>query len=348
MPVNVLPFLRWIRFSNTPTAVADVVAGYALASAAFQPSWSLLGLAISSAALYSWGMALNDWYDQEEDREHSPERPLVSGAISPSAARAGLIALWSLAILAAGLAGWISISPTDLSAAPSPDVRWYWPLSMAIPLMLCIWLYDGPLKRSWTAPFLMGGCRGLNLLLGASLPTIAASGAAATAVAAGESSVAFPWGHWPLDIWLCAIAMTTYVTGITWYARSESTGPVRWHLWLGTGLMLTGIAILAVGLPLNGERPDFRADIGQWGRLQPWWPLAIGLLNFSVIRKAIAGVQQPTPTRVKRAIIAALGNLIFLNAAICLYAQPESWWIAVSVVALFVPIKLLRQAIPPT
>ncbi len=348
MNTRLLGILRLIRFSNTPTAVADVVAGYLLAVGTIANWQPLLFLVLASVCLYSWGMALNDLYDLEEDRKHSPHRPLVTGAVSLGEARC---LLWACVLLGIGLAlvaGMLdafgpTVSPEIASAGLPWIPKWLWPLIFVVGLLVAIWLYDGPGKKSMAAPWVMGSCRGLNLLLGASLPLIAVA-------AEGQAEVwnIGPWDHWSADVWLCAMALTTYVAGITWYARSESTGPRGWHLRLGAGLMALGVGLLAVGLVVLPDRPSGRADIGTWEQLQPWWPLAILLLNFSVLRKAFVGVLEPSHANVRKAIVAALGNLIFFNAAICLYANPKQWLVAVAVVALILPIKALRRIIPPT
>jgi 4-hydroxybenzoate polyprenyltransferase len=342
-----LAVLRLIRFSNTPTAVADIMAGYMLATGSVANWPPLVGLALSSACLYSFGMALNDLYDLDEDRQLNPQRPLVTGQISVGWVRGLLVALGLSAVAWAGLAGWLSqrdVSLDLLPAADGPGVpRWAWPWLIVVPLVLCIWCYDGPLKKSIVAPFLMGGCRGLNLLLGASLP-------ATWVVAQGDAGrwLSGPWELWPADIGLCALAVACYVTGITWYARSESKGPQVRHLVWGFLFLALGVAILAVGLVVLPNRPLDRAALGSWEQWQPWWPLAVLLLTFAVLRKAIVGIFDPTEAKVRAAIITALGSLIFINAAICLYASPQNWGVAVGVVALLIPIKWLRRSIPPT
>ncbi|MDP1562556.1 MAG: hypothetical protein Q8M16_14355, partial [Pirellulaceae bacterium] len=220
---------------------------------------------------------------------------------------------------------------------------WTWSLLAATILFLSIWLYDGPLKRSFIAPFVMGSCRGLNLLLGASLPALTVVDLEpATAVVVG------PWTYWTMDVWVCALAMTSYVSGITWYARSESSGPQRWHLGLGLLFLGIGVFLLAFGLVLVPERPPGRADIGTWQKFEIWWPLAMTFLAYGVLRKAINGVLVASEKSVRTAIVTALGSLVLLNGAICLYANPQQWQVAVAVVALMIPIKFLRNYIPPT
>jgi 4-hydroxybenzoate polyprenyltransferase len=176
--------LRFIRLPNTLTAAADVLAGAALAAGvrgvpipATPATLSSLALvAVSGMALYAFGVALNDWMDQDEDREHHPERPLPSGELSRPAA---------LAILAGTLA-----LALGLALAAGPLV-----FSVACGVVLAITGYDAIFKaRPPVAALMMGLCRGLSLLLGAAwaggqdgflyAPVIATAGAYAALVAA--------------------------------------------------------------------------------------------------------------------------------------------------------------------
>jgi tRNA(Glu) U13 pseudouridine synthase TruD len=52
------------------------------------------------------------------------------------------------------------------AAATSARLQTATPLAVAGLLALCVWLYDGLLKRTPAAPLLMGTCRLLNVLLG--------------------------------------------------------------------------------------------------------------------------------------------------------------------------------------
>ncbi|MBL8888834.1 MAG: UbiA family prenyltransferase [Planctomycetaceae bacterium] len=348
MNQTLLGLLRLVRFSNTPTAVADIAAGYMLAQGSVADWPPLVALSVASVCLYSFGMVLNDLNDLDEDRIHNPKRPLVTGAISVRTARQILGLLVAVAVVGTAVAGWLFhtyVVPgftlgTEAAFLLPP---WSWSLVIMAALLTSIWLYDGPLKRSFIAPFLMGSCRGWNLLLGASLPAL-------TVVSSVEETpnVTGPWSHWTTDVWLCALAMTCYVTGITWYARSESSGPKRWHLYLGLFFLSLGLALLAFGLVWLPNRPVGRAAIGSWQKFEIWWPLAMTLLSYSVLRKAINGALLGTEKSVRAAIISALGSLVLLNGAICLYANPQEWQVALAVAALTIPIKFLRSSIPPT
>lgn len=322
---RLLPYLRLLRFSNTPTALADIVAGFMLVHGTLMPWPEFLCLAVASCCFYSWGMVLNDLYDFPIDSAAGTPRPLVQGSVTVGHAR---VLCWSLWLVAIGF----SLASCRLHDASDPIVR-FLPLIVAAVLSLCIWLYDGPLKRTALAPFVMGGCRGLNLLLGAS-------------VVGGAAEINF--SMWPLDLWVCSGAIACYVAGITWFARTEEQGGQMWQLTLGLSLMLLGIAIIAFGLPALSERPAMRLQQMRSGSFYGWWALAIGLMCFGVIRKAVVALQKRTPIKVKQAVIAALESLLYFNAAFCLYANPSSWPVAVGVLLLVIPITLLRRVIPAT
>ena len=139
------PFLELVRPPNVTTAMADVLAGYAVAGAAWPGSiaW-LLG---ATVCLYAGGIVLNDVFDVDIDRVERPERPIPSGRVSrTAAARFGgsLLGIGALLAWGGGLA-------TGLVAAATA---------------LCILLYDAIGKRQSWGPVNMGLCRSGNLLLG--------------------------------------------------------------------------------------------------------------------------------------------------------------------------------------
>jgi 4-hydroxybenzoate polyprenyltransferase len=141
-------FLRLVRAPNLPSAVADVVAGGALAGAALG-SGPLILAAVGSAALYAGGVALNDAFDVEKDRRLHPERVLPSGRMSVGAARA-----LGFLLLAAGVASGLPMGVPGLVVAAA--------------LAAAIVAYDLlPESAGIAGPLVIGLCRGLNLLRGA-------------------------------------------------------------------------------------------------------------------------------------------------------------------------------------
>jgi 4-hydroxybenzoate polyprenyltransferase len=140
-----------MRFANTFTAMADVMAGYLIVSGAnFQ--WSaLIGLCIASAALYAGGCVLNDICDRELDAAERPFRPIPSKQVSLAEAWLLLVILFALGLLAAMYVGF----PTFVTA---------------LVLILLIIAYDAVSKDIVIFGALnMGACRSCNLILGMSL-----------------------------------------------------------------------------------------------------------------------------------------------------------------------------------
>jgi len=171
-------YLQLTRPANVATALADVLAGYAIAG--FGHRRMLLWLLVSTACLYAGGVVLNDFFDRALDRVERPERPIPSGQVS--AAAAGSL---GAVLLLAGIAA-------AFMANPVAGV-----VGCAIAALVV--LYDAWGKhRALFGPVNMGSCRALNLLLGVAAVPAALSAAwpiallpliyitAVTAVSRGE------------------------------------------------------------------------------------------------------------------------------------------------------------------
>ena len=140
-------YLELVRPANVATALADVLAGYAVAGLG---NPGLGWLLIATACLYAGGVVLNDVFDRDIDRTERPERPIPSGRVSVAAAAALGLGLLALGVFSASLA----TSASGLVAAATAG---------------CVLLYDAWGKRQGLfGPVNMGLCRGLNLLLGVS------------------------------------------------------------------------------------------------------------------------------------------------------------------------------------
>ena len=147
-------YLRLMRPANIVTAVADILAGIAIASSLqfsrLDISLVVL-LALSTACLYGGGVVMNDVFDAELDRLERPERPIPSGLIQKSHATSFGIFLLLLGIAFAALC-------SNISAL------------IASSIAIAAVVYDRWTKHhSFAGPLNMGICRGLNLLLGMSI-----------------------------------------------------------------------------------------------------------------------------------------------------------------------------------
>nr|WP_299382272.1 UbiA-like protein EboC [Allomuricauda sp.] len=150
-------YIQLIRPANIVTAIADIIAGVAIAGVITLDVWNqnvLLDvclLIISTSCLYGGGIVFNDVFDIEEDKIHRPERVIPSGRVSlQQASRFGSL-LFIIGILAAF---GVSILSGGIAAS----------------IALLALLYDKYSKHHTVlGPLNMGACRGANLVLGMSI-----------------------------------------------------------------------------------------------------------------------------------------------------------------------------------
>lgn len=156
MNKNLKAWLQLLRPANIITSAADSFAGIVIGASLLPENAHLnlvsgTELALSSALLYGGGVILNDAFDAPVDAKERPERPIPSGIVSRQAA---FISGLSLLLAGVGISFMVGASSGGIAAF----------------LALTIVLYDGMAKKNkWTGPFVMGSCRGLNLLLGMSI-----------------------------------------------------------------------------------------------------------------------------------------------------------------------------------
>ena len=314
-------YLQLFRIPNLATVVADILAGFLLAHAAFGHWFPLLTTLFCSCLLYMAGMVLNDYYDLEQDRRERPDRPLVRGAIDvPWAGRLGYL------MLAAGvLVGWLAGYFALMSTASQAAYPWRTG-AVATVLAGCVVTYDRWLKATAVGPVCMGACRFLNILLGAS-------------TAAREST-----GDWaylaffePAQL-AAAGAIGIYIVGVTLFAQTEARDSNRWQLLLATAIIVGGIGLLAM-YPgwLAQEALSRRAD-----RV----PLLATVIGALITWRCLRCIQAPTPGHVQVAVKTCLMSLIVLDAVIVLAVSDVSY--AVGILALLVPNLLLGQWVAST
>lgn len=146
MNVALRGYLELLRPPNVVTAIADVLAGYAVAGRWHGPR--LPWLLAATTCLYAGGVVLNDYFDRAVDAAERPERPIPSGRVAASTAGA-----LGGGLLLAGVV--LAFTATRTAGA------------VALALAACVLLYDARAKRyAFTGPLTMGTCRGLNLVLG--------------------------------------------------------------------------------------------------------------------------------------------------------------------------------------
>ncbi len=185
--MNIKPYLQLARPANIITAIADIIAGIAIATFSF-PSlvikpFEVFLLSVSTIGLYGGGIVFNDIFDLELDKIERPERILPTGKISKNNA----LIFGAILLIIGVLAAFLCNANSGLIA-----------LSIAILALF----YDKFGKHFFVfGPINMGLCRGGNLLLGISI----FNGAI---------------GYW----WYLGILPVCYIAAITIISRGEVTG----------------------------------------------------------------------------------------------------------------------------
>ncbi|MEM9364604.1 MAG: UbiA family prenyltransferase [Planctomycetota bacterium] len=329
-----------VRLPNSFTLIADVTAGFAVAHAAIGIMdareglrafrWLALIAAIAMGLLLYWaGMILNDLCDLPQDRENQRPRPLVTGQIRQEQARRLVWIFFVSAWLASLATAWLSWHQSGMPL----DRACVCPV-IVTSLILSIVAYDGPMKAWAIAPAIMGGCRSLSSLLGASL-------ALAFNPGTGES-----WTdlgvvrHVPVVSLIVSVAMGTYITGITLFARREREVEQGWNLKLGLGLMMLGMATLA-GAPSLAKQFEP-------GRVLPWrvdpstvFPIAILLMVAPTLLRGMRAIRAPSPRGIGLTIKFGIQAIIPLSAALTLATL--NTWAGLVVLALLIPAAWLSR-----
>jgi len=177
------PWLQLLRAPNLFTVPGDPLAGFLLVSGG-RVEARLVCAVLASLCFYACGLLLNDLADVEEDRRERPRRPLPSGAVGLGTVRA--------------VAGLLAVGALMLSFAAGRPAFF-----VGIALLVLVSLYNLWAKKiAVLGPLVMGGCRGLSVLLGA--------------CAAGAAT------HVPPLALLAAAGLTLYIALVTNLARTET------------------------------------------------------------------------------------------------------------------------------
>ena len=160
---KVLIYLRLARPANILTAIADILAGFAVSGSVIDfPNWqtgtiavlntkALCWITLSTCGLYGGGIVFNDVFDAKLDKIERPERPIPSGKISIKRTIAwGSILLISgvvTACMVSGVSGLIALIIVTLAMIYNSGVK----------------------QQAIFGPVTMGACRAANFLLGVSI-----------------------------------------------------------------------------------------------------------------------------------------------------------------------------------
>jgi 4-hydroxybenzoate polyprenyltransferase len=314
---NLRAWAQMVRVPNTLTSCADVLAGMCIAGGISNHFMKHPGAAIVASAasicFYWAGMVLNDVFDVEQDREQGRPNPIANGKITITVALRSGIGLMVVGILLSFLA------PLTIALGGSKDFG----LAMLSPglvgclLAVAVYAYDGPLKKSPSAPLIMGICRGLNMSLGVAWI------AAVLPVTLGWPAVAVVAGH------------VAYVTGLTIAARREADlSQSRGRLTLGWGICAFGAACIAFSPRLEMDRPY---------RLDPEWvfPLLVAILLLPLARRAVDAIRTLRPQQLGMAIRQAIFSILFLDATSALQYSEDIPGIIIA--SMVVPTLLLAR-----
>lgn len=302
-------YAQLCRIPAVFTAMADIFLGYLLTHPNLGPAQTFTGLLVASSGLYLAGMVLNDLFDREIDARERPNRPIPSGRVSPRNA-----ALFAAILIVVGIGAAASVGTNSLL--------------VALILLANIFLYDGWLKKTPLGPIAMGGCRFLNIILGASASAASVSDAFRTPQL------------------LVAIGMGIYVAGVTWFARKEAERSGEMGLIFGLTVLNFGLLIQALWISPWGTK--YLGRFG-WpsspGAADPWRALVIlGAFAFIINRRAFAAVLDPSPKMVQNAVRIMLMSIISIDAVL-IYNQLGEPGIpfAGAVIALLIPSFLLGR-----
>ncbi len=295
-----IAYLQLCRLPTVFTAMADIFLGFllvhrTLTSTADGSLRELLLLLASSTGLYLSGMVWNDVFDRRQDSQERPQRPLPSGRVTLP----GAIIFASVLMLA-------GLGAAALASRYS--------LVVAVLLAGCILLYDAVLKRTPLGPIAMGGCRFLNVILGAS-----------------SGWLRFEQLWWRPQVWVAA-GLGIYIVGVTWFARTETRESRRLPLFLAMLTVNVGLATL-IGWITHWAGHDRDAVL-----------MVMAVIVLTTNRRLSAAIFTPQPVRVQNAIRTMLLSIIMLDATLIYFKLgPEGAGLAVLTAALILPALFLGR-----
>ncbi|MCA9114846.1 MAG: UbiA family prenyltransferase [Planctomycetaceae bacterium] len=288
-PGRVRTALQLVRFPAVFTALADICLGFLLNHRNWSADPQSFGLLLAaSSGLYLAGMALNDVFDLAQDARERPFRPIPSGRIARQKA----------AVLGAGL------MLGGISCAALVSVQ---ALLIATGLAACVLLYDGILKKTPAGPVAMGGCRFLNIMLGAS----------------AQSSWIFVWR--PESV-LLAICLGVYTAGVTLFARNEAADrSSRWSLIAGAGVINLGL----VGFMLW-------VNSRAWPEGQLATVALLAMVTINLNTRLYRAVRSAEPAMIQPTVRLLLLSIIVIDASLVFYKTGDVL-LATMTVALLLP-----------
>lgn len=293
-----------VRLPNVFTLISNCLAAAIIATGNLLPLTAFLPTLVASLCAYWAGMIMNDVVDLEEDRRDRPTRPLAAGRISPVVAghvATGMLLVGPILVMA--VAAFHKTTPMWMGFS----------FVSAVLLSVCVRMYNSVLKSTPLGPFLMGGCRALNIVM-VGITMFAVSGIE----------------DFPKVIFYLAGGIGLYILGVTIYAHREEKQSAA-------GGLVVGLLFELAGLVVIGFLPRWAsADQIRW-TLDPnaGYPLLIGLIGLTVLNRGVAGVMHPVSRKVQLAVKHAILTLIFVDAAVVvMWAGP---WYGAATAMLLLP-----------
>lgn len=300
---RLLAWWQLLRIGNVFTAISNIIAGFLLVQREWQPLEPLLLLIGSSTLLYTAGMVLNDAFDADLDARERPERPIPSGRMSRATAfRAGI------GLLVLGV---------SFACFASGKLQSRTPAAISALLALAILSYDAKLKQTELGPSVMGICRYLNVLLGASVAKDIWVEPAA---------------------WIFAAVVGSYTVGLTLFARTENKPGKTSGQSLGLLLVLSSAA-------LCGLLPTILSAAGEAQFPAIWFGCLLALCLLAV-NSYVETQRSPTPATFRQHVTRLLLGFILFDALAC--AAAAGWPAGAIVLTLVLPTILISRWAPMT
>lgn len=330
---RIAPWLELARVSNVPTVVSNAFCGLALGASLTQqpiPVLSACAIAMGSAALYVAGMVLNDVLDAPIDAVERPSRPIPSGRVRRSDA---IVLFWLL--LATGLA---------LPAFAGGASRWVVMLAISATIAVCVAAYNALHARLDASVVLLGVCRGLVVILGASCVLLPQ----ATQSAVGIS------GLLPSTVTIHAIVLVAYVSVFSWIARREvgASGGGAWRTRVAWTLPVAAIISIVVSIALNAPNaPLHTSTIAGTGISRVLLTIGMGVLFAAWLARSAwlwSSRDQSGKRRVPLKVHAVMGwiaGLSMLDACVVTALDGPWWWMLVPLACFVLTITLQRRVL---
>tara|TARA_R110002111_G_scaffold107056_2_gene165483 strand:+ start:66835 stop:67734 length:900 start_codon:yes stop_codon:yes gene_type:complete len=290
-----LAYFQLMRLPAVFTAMSDIILGYLLTHNSFELPVQFALLLVASAGLYLSGMVFNDVFDRKVDAEERPSRPIPSGRISTqkAAVLGGLLML-------AGVGAAQTVGTQSLIVAGL--------------LVVAILGYDTILKKTFLGPLMMGICRFLNVMLGA-------------------SAVAREINLWVKPQLRIAAALGLFIVGLTWFARMEAKNSHRGHLVSGALVINAGLGALVWMLATYPWPREINLSMVL---------AAIGVVMLTINRRLVQAIFNPVPQNVQIAVKTMLASYVMLNA-IMVFVWTANPQYAIVTAALLLPTIILSR-----